>query len=115
MKKLFCIVLALCMFAGSSALALNYTGNVGNEATFETLEEARVSGPAFFNALNGRDYISDPCLDAYPEGTTYIYRSANMYGVTAAVRENTAFVVFAEQNFESKEAGVCVYRKPGPD
>ena len=103
MKKLLCLLLVVLMMSASSAFALNYTGNVGNEATFETLEEARANGPVFFHALNGRDYISDPCLDGYPEGTTFIYRSADMYGVTAAVRENTSFVVFAETAFATKD------------
>lgn len=104
MKRLFSLVLALCMMVSINAFALHYTGNLGNEATFETLEEARISGPAFFHAQNGKDYISDPCLEGYPEGTTYIYRSPDMYGVTAAVRENTSFAVFAEKAFESKDA-----------
>ena len=32
-----------------SAFALNYTMLLTNDATFETMEEARVNGPAFFN------------------------------------------------------------------
>jgi len=113
MKKLFCLVLILCMMVSISAFALNYTGNVGNKTTFETLEEARLSGPVFFNALNGRNYISDPCLDGYPEGTTFIYRSPDMYGVTAAVRENTVIAVFAETAFASKDAAYAYIENLG--
>ena len=55
----------------SAALALNYTGTQKNQATFETLEEARVSGPvavATIDGNTGRTFKSHPALDGYPEG-----------------------------------------------
>ncbi len=64
MKRLLCLVLVLLLATCSSALALNYTMTLDNEATFETLEEARVNGPAFFNERAGREsYGPDPCMD----------------------------------------------------
>ena len=53
------------------AFALNYSGSQKNQATFETLEEARVNGPvavATLDGNNGRTFKSHPVLDGYPEG-----------------------------------------------
>ena len=48
MKRILSILLAIClMLPAASAFALfDFTGTLGNEATFETLEEARENGPA---------------------------------------------------------------------
>ena len=107
MKKLLTLVLALLLALSllPGALALNYTGCQGNEATFETLEEARLSGPAAVANLEtnaGKTFVSHYVLDGYPEGTTFIYRSANLYGGRAAARLNTVLMVFAETHFENK-------------
>src|SRR5512136_1317442 len=78
------------------AFALNYSGSQKNQATFETLEETRVSSPtavATLDGNNGRTFKSHPVLDSYPKGTTYVYRSPNMYGGRAAARMNTNIVV----------------------
>ncbi len=91
----------------SAAWALNYSGTQKNQATFETLEEARASGPAAVAALegnNGRTFKSHPVLDGYPQGTTYIYRSPNLYGGRAAARLNADILVFVERTFENKDA-----------
>ena len=91
------------------AFALNYSGSQKNQATFETLEEARVSGPLAVVSLegnNGRTFKSHPVLDGYPKGTTYIYRSANLYGGRAAARLNTDILVFVEKPFANKDAAL---------
>ena len=106
MKKLVCFMLALTMcLAVLPALALNYQQHQANEATFETLEEARANGPVFLmEQYPDRTFTADPCLDGYPVGTTYVYRSAGMYDlVTAAVRMNTNLLVYVDQKFESKD------------
>ena len=90
-----------------AAFALNYSGSQGNKATFETLEEARMSGPlavATLESNNGKTFKSHPVLDGYPKGTTYVYRSANLYGGRAAARLNTDILVFSEKSFASKDA-----------
>ena len=47
MKKLFALLLCLLMAMTSvTALAAPYEQRLANEATFETLEEARLNGPA---------------------------------------------------------------------
>ena len=87
--------------------ALNYSGRQNNPATFETLEEARISGPKAVVTLegnNGRTFKSHPVLDGYPAGTTYVYRSPNLYGGRAAARLNTDILVFVEKTFSDKEA-----------
>ena len=116
MKKLVSmvgIVLVLCLLVTSSGLALNYTNRFDNEATFETLEETRVSGPLFFQEQTGSTYESQPCLDNYPEGTTFVYRSAQMYGVTAAQRMNTTLLVYTDEKFETKDAAYAYLKDLG--
>ncbi len=90
----------------SGAFALNYSGSQKNQASFETLEETRVSSPTAVTTLDGnggRTFKSHPVLDGYPKGTTYVYRSPNMYGGRAAARINTNILVFAEKSFSSKD------------
>lgn len=112
-KKQSSLTLALALMAGmllpSGTSALNYSGSQKNQATFETLEEARVNGPvavAKIDGNTGRTFKSHPVLDSYPKGTTYIYRSPNMYGGRAAARINTNLVVFAEKTFANKDAAL---------
>jgi hypothetical protein len=97
------LILALAAVAiPSVAFSLNYSGSQKNQATFETLEEARKNGPIAVASLegnNGRTFKSHPVLDGYPEGTTFIYRSPNLYGGRAAARLNTDILVFAEKAF----------------
>ena len=106
MKRFLSLMLCLAMILSvTSALALNYPENMGNPATFETLAEARANGPDGVKDLEnnvGATFVSHPVLDGYPEGTTYVYRSANRYGGRAAGRLNTTILVFADQVFESK-------------
>jgi hypothetical protein len=59
--------------------ALDYSGRQQNQATFETLAEARVNGPLAVAKLDGnagKTFVSHPALDGYPGGT-WIYRSPN--------------------------------------
>lgn len=106
MKQLLCLILGLVLSFSliSNALALNYTMHMNNEATFETMEEAQVNGPAFLKAFTGRDsYVPDPCMAGYPSGTTYVYRSANMYTcLSAAPRMNTTILVYTDKKFADK-------------
>jgi poly(3-hydroxybutyrate) depolymerase len=101
------LALAVALALPSGAFALNYSGSQKNQATFETLEEARENGPKAVATLDGnvgRTFKSHPVLDGYPKGTTFIYRSANMYGGRAAARLNTDILVFVEKSFPNKEA-----------
>ncbi len=106
MKKLVCLMMTLVMICIScSALALNYNPHFENEATFETMEEAHENGPVWLSEYTGRVYVGDYCMDDYPAGTTYVYRSPRMYtSLSAAVRMNTTIFVYTDKSFESKDA-----------
>ncbi len=99
------LALAAALVLPTSVFALNYSGSQGNTATFETLEETRVSSPAAVANLEtnvGKPFKSHPVLDGYPQGTTYVYRSAEMFGGRAAARLNTDILVFSDQSFAGK-------------
>jgi len=114
MKKLFCLVLVLCLMVSTSALALDYIPHFDNQATFETLEEARANEAATLSTATGRIYVTDPALDTYPQGTTYIYRSAQMYtSLSAANRMNTNMLVYTDKAFENKDAAMAYLQDMG--
>ena len=105
MKKLVCLMLCLVMaLSVVNALAFNYQQRFDNEATFETLEEARINEVEYLTGAMGKTYVADPALDSYPEGTTYIMRSSGIYSAASAgPRMNTTILVYTDANFESKE------------
>ncbi len=104
------LALAIALTLPLSIFAANlYTGSQGNTATFETLEETRLSSPKAVANLEtnvGKAFKSHPVLDAYPKGTTYVYRSPNLNGGRAAARLNTDILVFAEKTFADKGAAL---------
>lgn len=108
MKRLLCILLTMCLAASVfPALAWSYTQHLSNEATFETLEEAHVNGPAYLSEVTGRVYVPDPALNSYPQGTTYVYRSPDMYTpLSGAPRMNTNVLVYTDKAFENKDAAL---------
>ena len=118
---LICILalMAVPVFGGeeeSFYSYMNYRNRLGNEAGIETLEEAHQNGPAAVVTLYGnaeKEYTPNPELDAFPEGTAFVYRSANIYGGQASVRNNTSFLVFAEQHFDDKEAALAYMQELG--
>ncbi len=98
----------------SSVYALNYTNRLGNKATFETLEETRVSSPAAAASQGAGKviYRSHPVLDGYPKGTTYVYRSENLW-CGRANRSNTNILVFAEKSFQDKDTALSYLKDLG--
>lgn len=108
MKRILSMLIALCMLLTSFAFAEEYfyTQRFDTEATFETMEEAKVNGPArLMEMYPARTYVSDPALATYPEGTTWIYRGPGRYtNATAAYRMHTQFLVYTDKAFESKDA-----------
>lgn len=108
-KQLYLMVtftLLVSLLFASNAFALNYSGSQGNDATFETLEETRESSPIAVANLEtnaGKAFKSHPVLDGYPQGTTYVYRSANLFGGRAAARLNTDILLFSDKSFKSKD------------
>jgi hypothetical protein len=119
LRKHSSLTLALALMVSlsfpSGVFALNYSNRQGNKATFETLEETRVSSPeavASQGAARGRGFKSHPVLDGYPKGTTYVYRSANLFGGRAN-RCNTNILVFAEKSFQDKDAALAYLKDLG--
>jgi hypothetical protein len=112
------LILALALMVSmsftSAVFALNYSNRQGNKATFETLEETRVSSPAAAAAQGtGKEtFKSHPVLDGYPKGITYVYRSANLWGGRGN-RLNTNILVFAEQSFQDKNAALAYLKDLG--
>ena len=109
MKKLtICLlVLALLLSTVGSAFALkDYSGTLGNEATFETLEEARANAPAIVAAFpNARiPQVAHPALNDFPAGTAFVYRSSDIYAGFCSPRMNSCFLVYAPQVFADKDA-----------
>jgi dienelactone hydrolase len=115
MRKLLCLALSMSVLCGAgNAFALGYKQHLDNKATFETLKEAHVNGPAYLGPVTKRTYVPDPALDSYPDGTTYVYRSANMFTcLSAANRMNTNILVFTDQSFDSKDAALAYIKNLG--
>ncbi len=115
MKKLLGMALVMCiLFSAGNAFALGYKQHLDNKATFETLKEAHDNGPAYLSPATGRNYVPDPALDTYPDGTTYIYRSATMFTcLSAANRMNTNILVFTDKSFDAKDAALSYIKKLG--
>ncbi len=115
MKKLICAALSICLLlSASAAFALDYKQHFDNNATFETLKEARANGAAYLSSATDRIYVPDPALDSYPDGTTYVYRSARMYTcLSAANRMNTNILVYTDKSFDGKDAALAYLKKLG--
>src|SRR5438094_293969 len=59
-------ILVMTLSIVPQAPGLNYSNNLGNQSTFETLEEARVNGPVAVATIEGnksRTYKSHPALE----------------------------------------------------
>ncbi len=102
MKRLSLLLAASLMLTTvtpMTASALNYSGTLGNEATFETMGEVQTNESAVMEELTGSKYMAHPVMADYPADTTYVYRSADMYGRNGAVRLNTNIVVYTDESF----------------
>jgi len=97
-----------------TVFALNYTNRLMNKATFETLEEARLSSPvAIASQGSGKViYKSHPVLDGYPKGTTYVYRSASLWSGRGN-RLNTNILIFTDKSFHDKDAAFTYLKDLG--
>jgi dienelactone hydrolase len=140
------LLIGLLLSACSAASARNFTGETGNKATFETLEEAHQNSPAVVKTYPGgntmpppgtpgfgapgaggpggagapgrapsapRAYAGHPALNTYPKGTTFVYRSPNMYGGRATARMNTNLIVYVEQHFDTKDEALAYLKSAG--
>ncbi len=133
------LAIGLLLSVCGVASALNFKGETGNKATFETLAEAHQNSPAVVRAYQGgnmagpppagrgaarpgaagppaartRAFAGHPALDNYPKGTTFVYRSPNMYGGRAAARLNTNLIVYVERRFDGKDAAFAYLQAAG--
>lgn len=114
MTLMLVLLLVLTACFSNSAFALNYTGNLGNASTFETMTEVRANAPAAMQPyLSNGTYVSHPVMADYPGDTTYVYRSADMYGRNAAVRINTNLVVYSDESFATKDDALTYLKDLG--
>ena len=106
----------LLIGAATQAYATGFTGELGNEATFETLQEANQNSVNIVSSIVENDtkvFATHPVLDGYPEGTTFVYRSANQYAGRAAARLNTNIFVYAPEHFENKDDAMAYLKDLG--
>ncbi len=104
--------LTMAMAISSSAMIVSnaegYTSHLTNPATFETMTEALQNAGAAVQPIYASAetvFATHPAMADYPEGTTFVYRTANYFGSNrAAGKLNTNLFVFAEQHFDTKEA-----------
>lgn len=95
---------------------LNYQNRQGNAATFETLAEVCANAPETTAKLSGNGrmrQIANPVFADFPQNVLYVYRSANLYGGETAARNNTVFVVFADQRYENKDEAFAALQTLG--
>ena len=95
---------------------LNYWNRQDNPATFETLEEVRRHAVAAMSKLSSNErfpQILNPALKDFPQGLVYVYRSPNLYGGETGARNNTSFVVFPDQRFDTKREARAYLKKLG--
>ncbi len=117
-KKVISVILAAGLSVGAlsmEASAALYQRHQSNDATFETLKEAHENAPGFImSEYPARTYVGDPALDAYPENTTYVYRSAGMLNTTTGgPRMHTNLMVYTDQSFADKDAALAYITELG--
>lgn len=118
MKKIISLGASMLLLIGAAtqAYAIGFTGELGNEATFETLQEANQNSVNIVSSIVENDtkvFATHPVLDGYPEGTTFVYRSANQYAGRAAARLNTNIFVYAPEHFENKDDAMAYLKDLG--
>ena len=101
------LIVVISAFACSGALAQGYQQQLPVEPTFETMEEVHANGPALFAPLYGKEFVTDPAMETYPAGTTYVYRSNTYTGLTAAYRMNTNILVYTDEEIADKAAALA--------
>lgn len=118
MKKIVSLGASMLLLIGAAtqAYATGFTGELGNDATFETLQEANQNSVNIVSSIVENDtkvFATHPVLDGYPEGTTFVYRSANQYAGRAAARLNTNIFVYAPEHFENKDDAMAYLKDLG--
>lgn len=108
--KEFAFFLALVMLITTlfcaTALAQGYQQQLPIEPTFETMEEVHENGPALFSPIYNKEFVTDPAMESYTAGTTYVYRANTYTGLTAGYRMNTNILVYTDEPIADKGAAL---------
>jgi hypothetical protein len=108
------LIFALIIFTGFVS-ALDYSGRQKNASSFETLEEARISGPiavATLEGNSGRKFKSHPVLDGYPKGQP-LSTDHQTVRRTRSRPSNTDILVFVEKSFKNKDDAKIILKTWG--
>ena len=109
--KHLALLLVLVLFLTSgicvTSLAQGYQQQLPVEPTFETMEEVHANAPALFGPIYNREFVTDPAMETYPEGTTYVYRANTFTGLTAGYRMNTNLLVYTDEEIADKDAALA--------
>ena len=60
------------MLFTTTASALEYSGNIGNQASFQTMAEVQATASDEMNAITGVKYMAHPAMAEFPSDTTYV-------------------------------------------
>ena len=108
--KEFAFFLALVMLITTlfcaTALAQGYQQQLPIEPTFQTMEEVHENGPALFSPIYNKEFVTDPAMESYTAGTTYVYRANTYTGLTAGYRMNTNILVYTDEPIADKGAAL---------
>lgn len=107
------LILAITAVTCTGALAQGYQQQLPIEPTFETLEEVHANGPALFSPIYNKEFVTDPAMETYPAGTTYVYRANTYTGLTAGYRMNTNILVYTDEEIADKDAALAYLKGLG--
>lgn len=101
------LVMLIASVTCTGALAQGYQQQLPIEPTFETMEEVHENGPALFGPIYNKEFVTDPAMETYPAGTTYVYRANTYTGLTAGYRMNTNILVYTDEEIAGKDAALA--------
>ena len=107
------LILAITAVTCTGALAQGYQQHLPIEPTFETMEEVHANGPALFSPIYNKEFVTDPAMETYPAGTTYVYRANTYTGLTAGYRMNTNILVYTDEEIADKDAALAYLKGLG--
>ena len=110
------LIMMITAVTCTGALAQGYQQQLPVAPTFETMEEVHANGPALFAPIYNKEFVTDPAMETYPAGTTYVYRANTYTGLTAGYRMNTNILVYTDEEIADKDAALAYLKGLGiPD
>ena len=107
------LIMVITAVTCTGALAQGYQQHLPIEPTFETMEEVHANGPALFSPIYNKEFVTDPAMETYPAGTTYVYRANTYTGLTAGYRMNTNILVYTDEEIADKDAALAYLKGLG--